>query len=113
MEYPLLVQKYTLLTSHDVRTCSHDFKIFFDQFRVRTKNKAITTRKIVQPIPLGVTFSKAQSSKLERLFCHVSVKTEVRALSVGASDIVKAESSGEDTRAAEGHVSGVRQAGFL
>jgi len=28
-----------------------------------------------------VTFSKAQSSKLERLFCHVSVKRDVRALS--------------------------------
>ena len=35
---------------------------------------------IVQPIPLGVSFSKAQSSKLERLFCHVSVKRDVRAL---------------------------------
>ena len=37
----------------------------------------------VQPIPLGVTFSKAQSSnlQLERLFCHVSVKRDVRALS--------------------------------
>jgi len=35
----------------------------------------------VQPIPLGVTFSKAQSSKLERLFCHVSVQKDVRALS--------------------------------
>jgi len=35
----------------------------------------------IQPIPLGVTFSKAQSSKLERLFCHVSVKRDVRALS--------------------------------
>jgi len=34
-----------------------------------------------QPIPLGVTFSKAQISKLERLFCHVSVKRDVRALS--------------------------------
>jgi len=30
---------------------------------------------LVQPIPLGVTFSKAQSSKLEHLFYHVSVKT--------------------------------------
>jgi len=36
---------------------------------------------IVQPIPLGVSFSKAQSSKLESLFCHVSVKRDVRALS--------------------------------
>ena len=33
------------------------------------------------PIPLGVTFSKAQSSKLEGLFCHVSVKRDVRAMS--------------------------------
>jgi len=35
----------------------------------------------IQPIPLGVTFSKAQISKLERLFYHVSVKRDVRALS--------------------------------
>jgi len=35
----------------------------------------------IQPIPLGVTFSKAQSSKLERLFCHGSLKRDVRALS--------------------------------
>jgi len=35
----------------------------------------------VQPIPLAVTFSKAQSSKLERLFYHVSLKRDVRALS--------------------------------
>jgi len=32
----------------------------------------------VQSIPLGVTFSKAQSSKLEHLFYHVSVKRDVR-----------------------------------
>ena len=38
--------------------------------------------RLVQPIPLGVTFSKAQSPKLESLFCHVSVKRDVRALSV-------------------------------
>ena len=36
---------------------------------------------IIQPIPIGVSFSKAQSSKLESLFCHVSVKRDVRALS--------------------------------
>ena len=36
---------------------------------------------IAQPIPLGVSFSKAQSSKLERLFCHVLMKRDVRALS--------------------------------
>jgi len=35
----------------------------------------------VQPIPLGVSFSKAQSSQLEGLFCHFSVKRDVRALS--------------------------------
>jgi len=35
----------------------------------------------VQPIALGVSFSKAQSSKLERLFFHVSMKRHVRALS--------------------------------
>ena len=35
----------------------------------------------IQPIPLGVSCSKAQSSKLERLFCHVSMKRDVRALS--------------------------------
>jgi len=36
----------------------------------------------VQPIPLGVTISKAESSKLEGLFCHISVKRDVRALSL-------------------------------
>jgi len=35
----------------------------------------------IQPIPIGVTFSKARSSKLERLFCHVSVKRDFQALS--------------------------------
>jgi len=35
----------------------------------------------LQPIPLGSTFSEAQSSKLQRLFFHVSVKRDVRALS--------------------------------
>jgi len=35
----------------------------------------------VQLIPLGMSFSKAQSSKLECLFRHVSVKRDVRALS--------------------------------
>jgi len=41
----------------------------------------MSLRHPVQPIPLELTFSKAQSSKLERLFCHVSVKRDVRALS--------------------------------
>ena len=31
--------------------------------------------------PMGVTFSKAQSSKVERLFCHVPVKRDLRAFS--------------------------------
>ena len=35
----------------------------------------------VQPIPPRVTFSKAQRSKLEYLFCHVLVKRDVRAFS--------------------------------
>jgi len=38
-------------------------------------------RREVQSISLGMSFSKAQSSKLERLSCHVSVKRDVRALS--------------------------------
>jgi len=37
--------------------------------------------EVLQPIPLGVTFSKAHSSKLGRLCCHVSVKRDFRALS--------------------------------
>ena len=40
-----------------------------------------THKLYIQPIPLGVTFSKAQSSKLERLFCHISLKRHVQALS--------------------------------
>ena len=36
---------------------------------------------LIQSIPLGVTSSKVQNSKLERLFCHVSVKRDVQALS--------------------------------
>jgi len=36
---------------------------------------------VVQPIPLGVKFSKAQSFKLERLFLLKHGKRDVRALS--------------------------------
>jgi len=36
---------------------------------------------LLQPITLAVTFSKVSNSKLERLFCHVSVKRDFRALS--------------------------------
>ena len=35
----------------------------------------------IQSIPLGLTFVKSQSSKLESLFFHVSVNRDVRALS--------------------------------
>jgi len=35
----------------------------------------------IMTIPLGVIFSKAQSSKLEGLFCHISGKKDFRALS--------------------------------
>jgi len=35
----------------------------------------------VQPISLGVSFLKAQSSKFEHLFCHISAKRELQALS--------------------------------
>jgi len=36
---------------------------------------------MLQPIPLGVTFSKAQSSKLESIFSLKRGKRDVRALS--------------------------------
>jgi len=41
----------------------------------------LTNFWVLQPIPPAVTFSEAQSSKLERLFFHVSVKKDFRALS--------------------------------
>jgi len=45
-------------------------------------HKSCMARDIhIQPTPLGLKFSKARSSKLERLFCHVSVKRDVRDLS--------------------------------
>ena len=52
-------------------------------WRSHTREWIITHTSLwqIQPIPLGVTFSKAQSSELERLFCHVSVKRNVRDLS--------------------------------
>ena len=43
--------------------------------------KSPRTKSVVQPIPLGVTFSKAQSSKLESLVCHISGKRDVRDMS--------------------------------
>ena len=47
---------------HNTRTHVHTY----------TRTHAHTHTR--QSIPLGVSFSKAQSSKLEHLFCHVSVK---------------------------------------
>jgi len=46
-----------------------------------TSHSHIYVKRLIQPIPDGVSFSKAQSSKLERLFCHVSMKRDVGALS--------------------------------
>jgi len=49
----------------------------------------LISRNMIQPIPLGVTFSnavsKAQSSKLERLFSLKRGKRDVRALSLELS----------------------------
>jgi len=50
---------------------------------VATYFATCTNMCTLQPIPHGVSFSKAQSSKLERLFCYVSMKRDVRALSFG------------------------------
>jgi len=58
----------------------HDTQTF--QYTTNLTIEKIQSMKLlkVQPIPLsGVSFS--QSSKLEHLFCHVSVKREVRAVS--------------------------------
>jgi len=40
-----------------------------------------STNRLHSSIPLGVTFSKVQSSELERLFCHFSVNRDVRTVS--------------------------------
>jgi len=37
--------------------------------------------KLIQPIPFKLSFLKVLSTKLEHLFCHVSTKRDVRALS--------------------------------
>jgi len=57
------------------------FDICHESFDICYVFKWLMTHIGIQPIPLGVSFSKAQSSKLERLFFHVSVKRDVRALS--------------------------------
>jgi len=53
----------------------------FNMFTDHVDISPVFVQGELQPIPHGVTFSKAQSSKLELLFCHVSVKRDVRALS--------------------------------
>jgi len=53
-----------------------------EQTNIWSKKPITLKNKVtVQPIPLGVSFSKAHSSKLESLFYHVLVKRDVRALS--------------------------------
>jgi len=56
----------------------------FANRRERDNKTKHHTHTLVQPIPLEVTISKAHSSKLEQLFCHVSVKRDFRALSFRA-----------------------------
>jgi len=48
---------------------------------MHSHQRLLSSVVLVQPIPREASFSKAQSSKLERLFCHDSVKRDVRALS--------------------------------
>ena len=69
-----IIQHSTLTSRfHDTQTLQYTVNLTIDKIQSK---KLIN----VQSIPLGVSFSKAQSSKLEHLFCHVSVKREVRAL---------------------------------
>ena len=72
--YADIIQHSTLTSRfHDTQTLQYTVNLTID------KIQSIKLIKL-QSIPLGVSFSKAQSSKLERLFRHVSVKREVRAL---------------------------------
>ena len=69
-----IIQHSTLTSRfHDTQTLQYTVNLTIDKIQSK---KLIN----VQSIPLGVSFSKGQSSKLEHLFCHVSVKREVRAL---------------------------------
>ena len=72
---------YAYLYEYTSNTChaSHR-KLHMYACRHTSMNTRMLCIRYVQPIPLAVTFPKAQSSKLERLFCHVSVKRDVRAL---------------------------------
>jgi len=70
-----IIQHSTLTSRfHDTQTLEYTVNLTIDKIQSMKLIK-------VQPIPLGVSFSKDQSSKLEHLFCHVSVKREVWALS--------------------------------
>ena len=68
------------LACESPRLCGVDNRVWLTSTRTYIVF-AVPFRVQIQPIPLGVTFLKVQSSKLERLFCHVSVKRDVRALS--------------------------------
>jgi len=70
-----IIQHSTLTSRfHDTQTLQYTVNLTIDKVQSMKLIK-------VQPIALGVSFSKDQSSKFEHLFCHVSVKREVRALS--------------------------------
>jgi len=68
--------QYSTLTSrfHDTQTLQYTVNLTIDKIQSMKLIK-------VQPIPLVMSFSKDQNSKLGHLFDHVSVKREVRALS--------------------------------
>ena len=69
-----IIQHSTLMSRfHETQTLQYTVNFTID------KTQSMKLIK-VQSIALGVSFSKAQSSKLEHLFCHVSVRREVRAL---------------------------------
>jgi len=66
--------QHSTLTSH-----FHDTQTLQYTVNLTIENTQCMKLIKVQPIPVEVSFS--QSSKLEHLFCHVSVKREVRTLS--------------------------------
>jgi len=83
----LSCQTVSFVTRHGIQqdtVMSPSFVALVDA-RYTTRHCHVT----IQPIPLGVSFSKAQSSKLERFFCHISVKRDVRALSFELSNSIR------------------------